>query len=306
MSTKNLKIGTRKSPLALWQSRCVASLLEREHPHVQCSLVHFETQGDRQLDNPLPEIGGKGLFTAELELALQDGSIDLAVHSLKDLPTKLESGVVIGAILAREDARDVLISRQGLPLDTLPAQSVIGTSSLRRQAQLLRVRHNVQIRSIRGNVETRIRKVMSGEFDATILAAAGVHRLNLRDQITEYLPFEIMLPAPGQGALAVQCREFDEQILTLLAPLHDEPTAKEVLAERTFLRTMDSGCSTPVAALGMYKPELDEITLEILVASTDGTASLRLLDHGQDPVSLGQRLAYRALNFGAQDLIQKT
>ncbi len=218
-----VSVGTRGSPLARAQTELVSDLLRTAWPGLTCAITPIVTTGDRTQASgrPLPEIGGKGLFTAELEQALHDGTIDLAVHSLKDLPTEAAAGVAIGAVCARDDVRDCLVSRDGLALGDLEAGAVVGTSSLRRQAQLRALRPDLETRSIRGNVDTRIRKVREGEYDGALLAAAGVRRLGLEGSVSEWLEPETMLPAPGQGALAVQCRDGDEAILELLAAIDD-------------------------------------------------------------------------------------
>ncbi len=266
-----LRLATRRSPLALWQARHVARLLEDVWPDLQVQLVTFTTQGDRMRHRPLPEIGGKGLFTAELEAALRDGRVDLAVHSLKDLPTEMAPDLTIGAVLKREDPHDVLVSRHGLPLDRLPPNPTIGTSSTRRAAQIRLARPDARILPLRGNVDTRLRKALDpqGPYDAIVLARAGVVRLGREDAITQVLPFEVMLPAPGQGALAVQCRADDARVLALLAPLHDPATAAEVTAERAFLQALGGGCALPVAALGRVQE--GTLTLTALYVAADGT-----------------------------------
>ncbi len=287
-----LRIATRKSQLALWQARYVAQRLQEAWPSLEVELVTFTTKGDRILEKPLPEIGGKGLFTAELEAALREGHVDLAVHSLKDLPTEMAPDLTIGAVLKREDPHDVLISRHGLPLDRLPPIPTIGTSSTRRAAQILLARPDARILSLRGNVDTRLRKALDpqGPYDAIVLARAGVVRLGREDAITQVLPFEVMLPAPGQGALAVQCRADDERVLALLAPLHDPATAAEVTAERAFLQALGGGCALPVAALGWVQGKT--LTLTALYVAADGTP-YRV--QGQAPVEeaegLGRELA---------------
>lgn len=300
-----LKIGTRTSPLALWQSHYVGKSLVALFPNLQYELVSFSTQGDRLIDKPLPEVGGKGLFTAELDQAIKNGTIDLAVHSLKDLPTHPQEGLILAAITQREDARDVLISQKGLSLQDLPPHSKIGTSSLRRQAQLLRIRPDVKTASIRGNVQTRIQKVLNGEFDATLLAAAGLHRLGLQHHITQYLSLEAMLPAPGQGALGIQCSSENMPLIQMLKQLHHVPTDLCVRAERAFLNALDSGCSTPVGAYARFGEKHQTIHLEIVVSSPDGASSLRMNDKDKFPEDLGKRLAERALLFQAFELINK-
>jgi len=303
-----LNFATRPSNLARWQTGHVIRLLQRAWPDVVCEEHVIVTRGDRVLDKPLPQIGGKGLFTAELEAALHSGRVQAAVHSLKDLPTENPPGLTIGAIPQRADARDALVSRGGFDLENLPKGTVVGTSSLRRAAQVLAVRPDVQIRSIRGNVETRLRKLLDGQYDAVVFAAAGLQRLGL-DKGDGYqvrvLPPETMLPAPGQGALAVQCRTDDAETLRLLAAIHDEATARAVTAERAFLAGLGGGCSVPVGAYGQVKTEngRQTVTLIGLVAAPDGSTVIRVQGEGVDPQELGQRLAGEALAQGASALL---
>jgi len=293
-----LVFGTRSSALARRQTETVQRLLASSWPSLRFETRELSTQGDRTPDRPLPEIGGKGLFTQELETALRRGEIDLAVHSLKDLPIESEGDLCLGAIPARADARDVLVSRSGRGLQALPLRSTIGTSSLRRQAQLTAYRPDLECRPLRGNVETRVRKVLEGEFDAAVLAGAGLLRLGLEGKIAEWISLEVMLPAPGQGALAVQCRADDSDLLELLKPLDDPATRSAVTAERAFLESLGGGCSTPVGAYAQY--DGDGIVLKAIVASTDGRRVIRLHGHGRDPLRLGQQMALQALAQGAE------
>lgn len=249
VESRLVRIGTRGSALALWQARRIGERIAGVAPSVRLEEVVFRTRGDRELEKPLPEIGGKGLFTEELEAALRDGGIDVAVHSLKDLPTESPPGVGVGAVCCRADVRDALVSRSGAGLRDLPPDAVIGTSSTRRSAQLRAARPDLQIRPIRGNVETRVRKVEAGDFDATILAVAGLTRLGLEDRITEYLSTDDFLPAPGQGALAVQCREGDGAVAGLLDRIDEASVRACTDAERSMLAALGGGCSVPVAAL---------------------------------------------------------
>jgi len=297
----SLTLGSRTSQLALWQSRHVMAALQAAWPGLESSIEPFVTQGDKILDRPLPEIGGKGLFTLELENGLREGRIDLAVHSLKDLPVDDAPGLTLGAIVGRADVRDVLVAKDGLTLDALPAGAVMGTSSLRRQAQLLAVRPDLTVRSIRGNVETRIHKALHGEYDATILAAAGVTRLGLDEQISQWLPMDVMLPAPGQGALAVQCRANDERTLNFLAAIHNGEVAEAVTAERAFLSSLGGGCSIPVGAYATISG--GTIRLIGLVAATDGSRIIRVEGNGSSAQALGERLANEAKSQGALELI---
>jgi hydroxymethylbilane synthase len=276
----------------------IQSLLASPWPSLRFETCELSTQGDRTPDRPLPEIGGKGLFTEELETALRHGQIDLAVHSLKDLPIEPEGDLCLGAIPPRADARDVLVSRSGRGLQALPPRSTVGTSSLRRQAQLTAYRPDLDSRPLRGNVETRIRKVLEGEFDAAVLAGAGLLRLGLESEIAEWIPLEVMLPAPGQGALAIQCRADDREVLALLKPLDDPATRSAVTAERAFLESLGGGCSTPVGAYAQY--DSDGLVLKAIVASTDGRRVIRLNGQGRDPLRLGRQTALQALAQGAE------
>lgn len=296
-----LTIGTRTSQLARWQTQHVAARLRQAWPAVTCALEPFVTQGDRTLERPLPQIGGKGLFTLELEEALRAGRIDLAVHSLKDLPVDDAPGLIVGAILGRADVRDVLVARRGWTLATLPPGAVVGTSSLRRQAQLLHARPDLDVRSIRGNVETRMRKALEGDYAATVLAAAGVTRLGLDDAVTEWLPLEAMLPAPGQGALAVQCRAADAAMRALLAALDQAEVRAAVTAERAFLQALGGGCAVPVAAYATWDAAGGQ--LRGLVGAVDGRRLIRVQGAGGDPLQLGRQVAEAALAQGAGELL---
>jgi hydroxymethylbilane synthase len=299
-----VRVGTRGSALARVQTEHVVGLLRAAWPDLECELRPIVTQGDRTQASgePLPEIGGKGLFTAELEAALRDGEIDLAVHSLKDLPTEDPPGIALGAVCEREDVRDCLVARDGLTLAALPSGAVVGTSSLRRAAQLRALRPDLEVRSIRGNVDTRIRKVHEGEFDAVVLAAAGIRRLGVEDVVTEYL--DDMLPAPGQGALAVQCRADDADVLELLAAIDDAPARAATSAERAFLRALGAGCTAPVAAHARVLEPLGgwTVLLDALVASVDGTRVVRVSGEGV-PDEVGARLAGDALAAGADEIL---
>lgn len=299
-----LELGTRGSALALAQTERAIELLRIAHPGLECEVRTFVTQGDRTQASgePLPEIGGKGLFTEELERALREGEIDLAVHSLKDLPTEDAPGVTIGATCLRDDARDCLVARDGLTFDELPAGAEIGTSSLRRSAQLRGMRHDVEPRSIRGNVDTRIRKVREGEFDAVVLAAAGIQRLEREADVTEWFELERMVPAPGQGTLALQCRADDAELLELLAEVDDPGPRAEAIAERGFLRTLGAGCAAPVGAHAVATSR-DHVRLVGLVSSVDGRDVVRVEGDG-DPAETGERLAREALAAGAFEIME--
>ena len=246
---KSIRLGSRKSKLALWQTHHVCDLLQAAWPGLKVEIQIISTTGDQILDTPLPLIGGKGVFTAELEAALREGAIDAAVHSLKDLPTESPPGLTVGATPHRVRPDDVLISREGYQLDTLPRGATVGTSSRRRAAQLLHLRPDLQMADIRGNVPTRIDKGLAedGPYDAIILAYAGLERLGLLEATSQVLPLGQMLPAPGQGALGIQCRD-EAESLALLAPLNDISTNVAVTAERTFLSGLGGGCAMPIAA----------------------------------------------------------
>lgn len=253
------------------------------------------------LDISLPEIGGKGLFTSELEKALLDGDVQAAVHSLKDLPTDESPGLVLGAFPERADPRDVLVCPAGHGLANLPSGSIIGTSSNRRTAQLLACRQDLLVKPIRGNIDTRLRKVQAGDYDAIILAAAGVSRLGLEEQITEYLPIELMVPAPGQGALVVQCRFGDLETSRLIESLDHFESRMAVIAERAFLSALGGGCVVPVGAIAVVND--GEINLKGVVVSLDGSQIIRVSAVGYDPVLLGRELAGEAINRGARGLL---
>ncbi|HHW86449.1 MAG TPA: hydroxymethylbilane synthase [Chloroflexi bacterium] len=301
-----LRLGTRGSALARWQTDYVAGLLKAAWPDLVVETEVLHTQGDHILDTPLPLIGGKGLFTAELEAALRRGEIDLAVHSLKDLPTELPPDVVIGAIPVRADVHDVVVSRSGRPLAKLPPGAVIGTSSRRRAAQLLHAYPHLSMVDIRGNVDTRIRKALDpqGPYDAIVLAAAGIERLAHSDAVTERLPLDLMLPAPGQGALAVQCRD-ESWLLRLLQPLDDAATRAAVTAERAFLSGLGGGCAVPVAAHAAIIQ--GRLHLRGRVASLDGRELVDVTGDAapKDAVALGAGLAAQALTQGAARLLRE-
>ncbi|MBO6574470.1 MAG: hydroxymethylbilane synthase [Rhodothermales bacterium] len=293
-----LRAGTRTSRLARWQTAHVCALLKQAWPDLEIEVVEFVTRGDRTLDAPLPEIGGKGLFTAELEGALLDGRIDIAVHSLKDLPTAAVEGIAVGAVPARGDARDVMV---GDPLHALPPGSVVGTSSPRRAAQILSMRADLEVRSIRGNVPTRVAKVDRGEYAAAVLARAGLERLDMEDRIAQTFEPSIMLPAPGQGAIGVQCRANDQRVTELLGAIHDDACAAETSAERSFLAALQAGCSSPVGAFAVR--DSGDIALTGAVFSEDGSRVVRVSGRGSQAEALGKELAAQALHAGAAALM---
>ncbi|MEK6321847.1 MAG: hydroxymethylbilane synthase [Acidobacteriota bacterium] len=299
---QKITIGTRGSLLALWQTNWVKAQIEKRHPGIEVEIRVISTKGDRVLDVSLPKLGeqGKGLFTKELEDAIFDHRVDLAVHSLKDLPTELPAGLHIGAICEREDARDALVARGAIKsVGELPQRAVIGTSSLRRQAQLLAVRPDLVIEPIRGNVDTRLRKLDEGAFDAIVLAAAGLHRLGHADRITEYLSEELMLPAVGQGALAIETRADDSRIDEIIHALDHQATRLACRSERAFLKGLGGGCLVPIAAHATIDD--DVMTLSGLVASPDGSELVRdqRSSLSRDADLLGRQLADELLARGA-------
>lgn len=307
-SQTTIRFGTRGSDLALWQTEYVMGLLKATNPDLQVEYEIIKTRGDQVLDTPLPLIGGKGLFTAELEAALYAETIDSAVHSLKDLPTEQPQGLVIGAIPERANPADALISRNGYTLDTLPKGATIGTSSTRRAAQLLHRRPDLQIRDIRGNVNTRIRKGLDpdGGYDAIILACAGLERLGFAHVITQMLDFDVMLPAAGQGAIAVQSRD-EQMLLDTLSPIHHQTTSLAVTAERAFLAELGGGCSVPVAAFA--QSDANKMILRGRVSSTDGQRQIQVEAQAElvDALSatvLGKNLAREALSKGAKAIME--
>jgi hydroxymethylbilane synthase len=298
---RELVIGTRKSHLALTQSNWVRTQLLRLDPSLSIELEKIVTKGDQILDVTLSKVGGKGLFVKEIEQALLDKQIDLAVHSLKDMPAELPAGLMIGAIPIREDVRDCLLSRDGITLEELPSSAIVGTSSLRRQAQILAVRPDLVVESIRGNLDTRIAKLRDGKFDAIILAVAGLNRLTLADEISEYFSVSTMLPAVGQGALAIECRSDDLEVLKWLHLIHDGPTGQTVKAERAYLQAIEGSCHLPVAGYAIWKEE--KIHLTGLVAHPTGKPVIKATEIGIDPVQVGKKLAKKLMEQGAKEIL---
>ncbi len=304
-----VRFGSRGSALALWQTRHVAALLQSLHPGLRIEFETIRTQGDQILDKALPLIGGKGLFTAELEAALHAGTIDCAVHSLKDLPTEMPPGLAIAAVPARVDPADALVSRQGYRLATLPQGAKVGTSSTRRGAQLLLKRPDLQLLDIRGNVDTRIRKALDpdGPYDAILLARAGLERLERLDVVSETIALDNMLPAPGQGALAVQTRA-EPAILELFAPLQDWASLHAVTAERAFLAHMGGGCAVPIAAHGEWRD--GHLNLRGRICSPDGRRCVEVTHAGAAAdagavLAAGEAMARDALARGAAELLRE-
>jgi hydroxymethylbilane synthase len=297
-------LGTRGSKLAVQQSEWVQAQLHALAPHVTVTLRRIQTSGDRILDVPLAQIGGKGLFVKEIEEALLSGEIDLAVHSMKDVPTELPEKLAILCVPPREDPRDALISRDGQSFMHLPRGARIGTSSLRRQSQLLHARPDLTIVMLRGNLDTRLKKLREGQFDAIVLAAAGLRRLAWAHEITEYLAPQISLPAIGQGALGIEGRRDDHFIHALLAELNHAPTKTAVLAERALLHRLQGGCQVPIAAHATLTGR--QVILEGLVSSVDGKELIRDTVEGavEDPESIGVQLAERLLARGGDKILQ--
>lgn len=303
MTSQLLKIATRKSPLALWQANFVRDRLMAEHEGLQVELVTMLTQGDKILDTPLAKIGGKGLFIKELEQGMLEGEADIAVHSMKDVPMDLPKGFTLPVICAREVPLDAFVSHHYDSIDDLPEGACVGTSSLRRSSQILALRPDLQILSLRGNVQTRLSKLDHGDFDAIILASAGLIRLQLEDRIRSRIQPELILPAVGQGAVGIECREGDEGTVQLLACLNDEPTSIRVRAERAFNHRLEGGCQVPIA--GYAELEGNKLWLRGLVASPDGQQVIRGEIHGsvEEAESLGRALAEDLLGRGADRIL---
>ena len=298
-----LTIGTRQSLLALWQSNHIAALLREKYPECEVVLKKIVTKGDRILDVPLAQIGGKGLFTKEIETELADGTIDLAVHSLKDMPTVLPEGLCLTAITERANVGDAFVSNKYASFEELPLGAVIGTSSLRRKAQLLATRPDLQIMDLRGNVDTRLRKLDEGLYDAIILAAAGLERLGHGDRITALISPDVCLPAVGQGALAIEARTADDEVRSMLEFLNDLPTKQSTDAERAFLGLLEGGCQVPIGVHADVAGE--QIKIEAIIAALDGSTVLRdtITGKAEDAVALGQQLGKKMLAAGGQEIL---
>jgi hydroxymethylbilane synthase len=307
-----LRLGTRSSTLALTQSRGIARLLEKTHRGLRVELVEISTTGDQVRNQALKSFGGAGVFVKELELALSDRRIDIAVHSLKDVPTKQPRGLMLGAIVGREDPRDVAIIRDGVKLTDLPDGSVIGSGSERRRAQLILTYPYLKFADIRGNVETRIKKVQEGQYAGTILARAGLKRLGLLSKATETLPLDEVLPAPGQGALGIECRTGDKVARTLLAKIHNVDVALCVTVERELLALLGGGCNLPLGALGTIKSR--SLRLQAFLGLADGSRSVAVNETAPsrgkiDTVKFARALARKAkaamVELGARDILKK-
>lgn len=298
--SERIVIATRESPLALWQAEHVKARLEAEHPDLDVRLLGMTSRGDQLLDKPLFKVGGKGLFVKELETALLDGRADIAVHSMKDVPMVMPDGLTLGVICEREDPRDALVGCDSF--DKLAEGARLGTSSLRRSCQLGRHRPDLQIGFLRGNVNTRLAKLDSGEFDAIILACAGLIRLGFESRIGASIEPDLSLPAAGQGAVGIEFREQDDRVRQLLGPLHHHETATRVLAERAVVRRLDGGCDVPIAAFA--EREGNGLWLRARVGSADGGALLAAESRGGDPELLGEGVADMLLSQGAEELIR--
>jgi len=305
MSSEILRIATRKSPLALWQAYYVRDRLQAEHPGLEVELVKMSTQGDKILDTPLAKVGGKGLFVKELEQGMFEGAADIAVHSMKDVPVELPDGLHISTICPREDPRDAFVSNSYKTFESLPQGARVGTSSLRRQCQLRELRPDLELLDLRGNVNTRLKKLDDGEYDAIILACAGLIRLEMSERIAEGLAPEQMLPAVAQGAVGIECRVDDERVNALLAPLHDEQSAIRIRAERAMNARLEGGCQVPIGGHAVL--EHGVIVMNALVGRPDGTEVVRgnISGRPEDAEELGQILADDLLSRGAGVILKE-
>lgn len=304
-STKTIRIATRKSALALWQAEYVKAQLEAKHAGIKVELVPMSTKGDKILDTPLAKVGGKGLFVKELETAMLEDKADIAVHSMKDVPVDFPEGLILHTICEREDPRDAFVSNQYQSIEELPANAVVGTSSLRRQCQLRELRPDIQIKDLRGNVNTRLAKLDAGEYDAIILAAAGLIRLEMPQRIACYIEPEVFLPANGQGAVGIECREDDHEVKQLLSALEHQTTRHRVIAERAMNRRLEGGCQVPIGAFATINGE--DIHLKGLVGALDGSVILRdeVKGHIDNAEALGITLGEKLLAQGADDILKQ-
>ena len=305
MSDNILRIATRKSPLALWQAHYVSDLLKHHHPDLEIELVTMTTQGDKILDTPLAKVGGKGLFVKELETGMLEGRADIAVHSMKDVPVDFPPGLHLAVICEREDPRDAFVSNNFKTLDELPQGAILGTSSLRRQAQISALRPDLKIIDLRGNVNTRLKKLDDGEYDAIILAAAGLKRLKFDERITQFIGTDICLPAIGQGAVGIECRSDDARVHNLIAPLNDNKTQIRVTAERAMNERLQGGCQVPIA--GYAELERGLIMLRGLVGQVDGKKIIRgdIAGPPENAEELGIVLAEDLLSRGADKILNE-
>ncbi|PAF34252.1 hydroxymethylbilane synthase [Terribacillus saccharophilus] len=301
---RKIIVGSRKSNLALTQTKWVIEQLKLTGAPYEFEIKKIETKGDKILDVTLSKVGGKGLFVKEIEQAMYDEEIDMAVHSMKDMPSELPVGLTIASVPVREDYRDALISKNNISLRELPEGAVVGTSSLRRASQILAIRPDIEIKPIRGNIDTRLKKLENENFDAIVLAAAGLKRMGWGDEIvTEFLETDLCLPAIGQGALAIECRDTDMELIELLAKINDSYTQQTVAAERTFLYLMNGSCQVPIA--GVAHMEEDDVVLTALIASVDGKQVFKEEVRGTDPQEVGKLAAEKMQEQGAQDIITK-
>ncbi len=305
MTTQPIRIATRKSPLAMWQAEFVKAELEQAHPGLVVELLPMVTKGDIILDTPLAKVGGKGLFVKELEVAMLEGRADIAVHSMKDVPVEFPEGLGLVTICEREDPRDAFVSNNYDSIDDLPQGAIVGTSSLRRQCQLRAQRPDLIVNDLRGNVNTRLRKLDEGQYDAIILAAAGLKRLKMNDRIRSEIAPETSLPAVGQGAVGIECRLNDQRVRELLAPLNHQPTATRVLCERAMNNRLQGGCQVPIGSYSELQG--DTIWLRALVGEPDGSIIVRAEISGPiaDAEQLGETLADELLAKGAKDILDR-
>ena len=303
--TNKVRIATRKSPLALWQAEYVKRQLLVNHPDLQVELVAMSTRGDKLLDAPLAKVGGKGLFVKELEVAMLEGRADIAVHSMKDVPMEFPEGLALSVICEREDPTDAFVSNQYTDLDQLPEGAIVGSSSLRRQSQIRSKYPHLKIKDLRGNVNTRLNKLDNGDYDALILASAGLIRLDMAHRISSRLDTDLCLPAGGQGAVGIECRSNDSDILALLQPLHHCDTACCVIAERAVNRRLQGGCQVPIACFAELNSDDQSIYLRGLVGSIDGKTLLETSINGlsSDADKLGEALADKLLAMGAGEIL---
>ncbi|KJF93204.1 porphobilinogen deaminase [Photobacterium angustum] len=305
MSNQPIRIATRKSPLAMWQAEFVKAELEQAHPGIIVELVPMITKGDIILDTPLAKVGGKGLFVKELEVAMLEGRADIAVHSMKDVPVEFPEGLGLVTICEREDPRDAFVSNKYNNIDELPQGAIVGTSSLRRQCQLRAQRPDLIVNDLRGNVNTRLRKMDEGQYDAIILACAGLKRLKMEDRIRSEIAPEVSLPAVGQGAVGIECRLDDKRVRQLLAALSDQATTTRVLCERAMNNYLQGGCQVPIGSYAEL--EGDQIWLRALVGEPDGSKIVRAEIRGpiEQAEQLGETLAEQLLNDGARDILDR-
>jgi len=305
MSKKIIRIATRHSPLAMWQANFVKAELLKHHQDLTVELVPMKTKGDVLLDTPLAKVGGKGLFVKELEVAMLENRADIAVHSMKDVPVDFPEGLGLSVICEREDPRDAFVSNTYTCIEQLPLNAIVGTCSLRRKSQLLELRPDIVVKDLRGNVNTRLRKLDNGEYDAIILAAAGLMRLEMHDRIASFIEPEVSLPAVGQGAVGIECRLDDAQTIQLLAPLSDQETTYRVTAERAMNLALEGGCQVPIGSFALIND--DQLFLRGLVGSIDGNKIIRkeISGHVNQAQELGETLAKTLLAAGAKEILSE-